>query len=87
PNLGRLERPPFFAVELRPGTIGTKGGPRTDTQARVLHIDGSPIPGLYAAGNVMASVMGPGYPGAGSTIGAAMTWGWIAARHATASDA
>ena len=82
PNLGRLAEPPFYAVELKPGTIGTKGGPRVDGDGRVLHVDGHAIAGLYAAGNVMASVMGPGYPGAGSTIGVAMTWGWLAARHA-----
>ena len=52
-----------------PAAIGTKGGPRVNVDAQVLRVDGAPIPGLYAAGNVMAGVTGPGYPGAGSTIG------------------
>ena len=51
-----------------PGTIGTKGGPRTDVHGRVLHVSGQPIAGLYAAGNVAASIFGPGYPGAGGTM-------------------
>jgi 3-oxosteroid 1-dehydrogenase len=52
----------------------------------VLRVDGSPIPGLYAAGNVMAGVTGAGYPGAGATIAAAMTFGWLAGRHAAAAN-
>ena len=62
-----------------PGDLGTKGGLRTDERARVLRADGSPIPGLYAAGNASASVMGHSYAGAGATIGPAMTFGYIAA--------
>jgi succinate dehydrogenase/fumarate reductase flavoprotein subunit len=50
--------------------------------AQVMGAAGKPIPGLYAAGNVMAGVTGAGYPGAGSTIAAAMTFGWLAGRHA-----
>jgi len=84
PNLGTVERAPFYAIQVQPGAIGTKGGARTDVDARVLRVDGSPIDGLYAAGNVMAGVTGPGYPGAGATIGAAMTFGWLAGRHAAA---
>jgi succinate dehydrogenase/fumarate reductase flavoprotein subunit len=84
PNLGEVAKPPFYALEVFPGSIGTKGGPRVDLDAQVLRVDGSPIRGLYAAGNVMAGVTGPGYPGAGSTIGTAMTFGWLAARHAAA---
>jgi predicted oxidoreductase len=64
------------------GCLGTKGGPRTDTDAQVLDVDGAPIEGLYAAGNVMAGITGPGYPGAGATIGAALTFGYAAGRHA-----
>jgi succinate dehydrogenase/fumarate reductase flavoprotein subunit len=82
PNLGALEKAPFYALPVHSGSIGTKGGPRVDVDARVLHVEGGPIPGLYAAGNVMAGITGPGYPGAGSTIGVAMTFGWLAARHA-----
>ncbi len=82
PNLGTLEKPPFYALEVQPGALGTKGGPRTDADGRVLHVSGAPIAGLYAAGNVMAGVTGAGYPGAGSTISVGMTWGLRAARHA-----
>ncbi len=69
PNLGPIERPPFFAVRVWPGDLGTKGGLLTDEYARVLSQDGSPIQGLYAAGNTSASVMGRTYPGPGSTEG------------------
>jgi 3-oxosteroid 1-dehydrogenase len=84
PNLGTIERAPFYAIQVHPGAIGTKGGARTDEHARVLRVDGAPIDGLYAAGNVMAGITGPGYPGAGATIGAAMTFGYLAGRHAAA---
>ncbi len=78
PNLGVLEKPPFFALQVHPGAIGTKGGPRVNRHAQVLRTDGRPITGLYAAGNAMAGITGPGYPGAGSTIAMAMTFGYIA---------
>ncbi|WP_307544197.1 3-oxosteroid 1-dehydrogenase [Streptomyces sp. V3I8] len=71
---------PFHALRIVPGDLGTKGGLRTDARARVLRPDGSVIPGLYAAGNASAAVMGHSYAGAGSTIGPAMTFGHIAAR-------
>ena len=82
PNLGTLEKGPFYALQIHPGAIGTKGGARVSTDAQVLAPSGSTIAGLYAAGNVMAGVTGAGYPGAGSTIGAAMTFGFLAGRHA-----
>ena len=85
PNLAPLARPPFYAVKIVPGDLGTKGGLRTDERARVLRADGSPIEGLFAAGNASASVMGHSYAGAGATIGPAMTFGYIAAR--TMADA
>jgi len=56
-TLGALDQPPYYAVEVKSGALGTKGEPRTDPLARVLHVDDAPIPGLYAAGNVMASAM------------------------------
>ena len=62
-----------------PGDLGTKGGLRTDERARVLRADGTPIAGLYAAGNTSAAVMGHSYAGAGATIGPAMTFGYLAA--------
>ena len=79
PNLAPLARPPFYAFKIVPGDLGTKGGLRTDERARVLRADGTPIPGLYAAGNTSAAVMGHSYAGAGATIGPAMTFGYIAA--------
>jgi 3-oxosteroid 1-dehydrogenase len=79
PNLAPLAKPPFYAIKIVPGDLGTKGGLRTDERARVLRGDGTPIPGLYAAGNTSAAVMGHSYAGAGATIGPAMTFGYIAA--------
>jgi 3-oxosteroid 1-dehydrogenase len=81
PNLAPLQRQPFYAVKMGPGDLDTKGGLVTDEWARVLRMDGTPIPGLYAAGNTSASVMGNSYPGAGATIGPAMTFGYLAALH------
>ena len=79
PNLAPLDTSPFYAVKIVPGDLGTKGGLRTDERARVLRADGTAIPGLYAAGNTSAAVMGHSYAGAGATIGPAMTFGYIAA--------
>ncbi|WP_410594408.1 3-oxosteroid 1-dehydrogenase [Amycolatopsis sp. lyj-23] len=76
--LAPLWAAPYYALRLVPGDLGTKGGMRTDARARVLRPDGSVIPGLYAAGNASAAVMGHSYAGAGSTIGPAMTFGYIA---------
>jgi len=81
PSLGPLEKAPFYAVKIVPGDLGTKGGLRTDTHARVLREDGSVIPGLYAAGNTSAAVMGHTYAGPGATIGPAMVFGFLASRH------
>ena len=80
PNLGSLDRPPFYAVRLFPGDLGTKGGLVTDESGRVLRPDGSAIGGLYAAGNTTASVMGRTYPGPGGTIGPAMVFAYLAAQ-------
>jgi 3-oxosteroid 1-dehydrogenase len=82
PNLGPLERAPFYAVALYPGDVGTSGGILADENARVLRTDGSVIPGLYVTGNSSAAVMGRCYPGAGASVGPSMTFGYIAARHA-----
>jgi 3-oxosteroid 1-dehydrogenase len=81
PNLAEVSEPPFYAFELLPGDLGTKGGLLTDEHARVLREDGTVIAGLYATGNVSASVMGHDYAGPGATIGPAMTFGWVASRH------
>lgn len=87
PCLAPLESGPFYAMKLIPGDIGTFLGLRVDGHARVLDSQGAPIRGLYAAGNDMTSVMGGTYPGAGITIGPALTFGYIAARHAAAEAA
>jgi 3-oxosteroid 1-dehydrogenase len=81
PSLGGLNQPPYYAVKMVPGDLGTKGGVRTDSHARALRDDGSVIEGLYAAGNVSAPVMGHTYPGPGGTIGPAMAFGYLAALH------
>jgi 3-oxosteroid 1-dehydrogenase len=85
PCLAPIDRPPFYALEAYPGELGTKGGLETDASARVLKESGEVIPGLYAIGNCSASVMGHSYPGAGSTLGPANTFGYIAAHHAIGS--
>ena len=81
PNLAVVDKAPFYAFKIYPGDLGTNGGLVTDAEARVLRSDGSAIPGLYATGNTVASVMGRSYAGAGATIGPAMTFGYIAAHH------
>jgi 3-oxosteroid 1-dehydrogenase len=80
--MGKIERGPFYAVEVIPGDVGTYGGVVTDAQARVLRADGTPIEGLYACGISTASPFGGVYPGAGASVGPSMTFGWIAARQA-----
>ena len=84
-SLAPIVEAPFYAIAVYPGDLGTKGGLVTDAHARVLTAAGSVIPGLYAAGNCTASVMGASYPGAGGTIGPAMTFGYLAAAHAAAA--
>ena len=84
--LGAVSDPPFYAVEIFPGDLGTKGGLVTDPHSRVLRTGGaSVIEGLYAAGNSAASVMGRTYPGAGGTIGPALVGGFLAAEAAAAT--
>ncbi|WP_435768548.1 3-oxosteroid 1-dehydrogenase [Nocardioides sp. SYSU DS0651] len=79
PSLHVIDQAPFYAVKIVPGDLGTKGGLVTDDRARVLRPDGSVIPGLYAAGNTSAAVMGHTYAGPGATIGPALTFGYLAA--------
>ena len=82
PNLCPLGDPPYYAFRIVLGDLGTSGGLQTDEYARVLREDGCAVPGLYAVGNVSAAVMGRSYAGAGATIGPAMTFGFVAAKHA-----
>jgi 3-oxosteroid 1-dehydrogenase len=82
PSLAPLETSPYYALLCHPGDLDTKGGLVCDEFARVLNDTGDIIPELYAAGNTSAAVMGDTYPGAGATIGSAMTFAYIAAQHA-----
>jgi 3-oxosteroid 1-dehydrogenase len=79
PSLGPIEVAPFYAVAINNGDLGSKGGLKADSRARVLDTKGQPIANLYAAGNNSGSPFGNCYPGAGGTIGPAMTFGFIAA--------
>ncbi|OMC56805.1 3-ketosteroid-delta-1-dehydrogenase [Mycobacterium sp. IS-836] len=81
PNLYPLGDPPYYAFRIVLGDLGTSGGLRTDEYARVLRPDDTVVRGLYAVGNTAAPVMGRSYAGAGATIGPAMTFGFVAAKH------
>ncbi|HYD76453.1 FAD-dependent oxidoreductase [Ramlibacter sp.] len=81
PCVAPLQHPPFYAIKLVVGDIGTFAGLATDAQTRVLRRDGTPVPGLYAVGNDAASIMGGNYPGAGITLGPALTFGYICGMH------
>ncbi|MFI8607076.1 FAD-dependent oxidoreductase [Pseudomonas sp. NPDC077649] len=82
PCVAPIERGPFYAVKVEPGSFATFAGLKTNGQAQVLDAQDQPIPGLYAAGSDTASVMGGHYPSGGINLGPAMTFGYIAARHA-----
>jgi 3-oxosteroid 1-dehydrogenase len=69
--------PPFFAYPFKASILGTKGGARTNARGQVLNRRGEVIPGLYAAGNVMANPFGTKAVGAGTTLGPCLTWGYI----------
>jgi 3-oxosteroid 1-dehydrogenase len=83
--IGPLDKPPYYAVEIYPGDVGTSGGMLCDEFSRVLDTDHRPIPGLYATGNCTASVMGRTYPGAGASIGASFVFAYIAMKHAASA--
>ena len=87
PSLAPIEHGPFYAIKMVIGDLGTYAGIVTDENARALDAEGRVIPGLYAAGNDMASIMGGNYPGAGITLGPALTFGYIAGRHLADSAA
>jgi 3-oxosteroid 1-dehydrogenase len=86
PTLGRIARPPFYALPVYPGAIGSSGGLLTDGHGRVHHVDGTTIPNLYAAGDAAASCFGPAYGGPGGPLAHGMTVGYLAGRTATGSD-
>lgn len=77
-NIAPLEKGPFYALPLYPGALGTNGGPRINEHGQVISLRGQVIPGLYAAGNAAMGVLGSAYPGAGGTIGPALTFGYLA---------
>jgi succinate dehydrogenase/fumarate reductase flavoprotein subunit len=81
PCVAPVAHGPFYAIKMVIGDLGTFAGIKTDEHARALDADGRPIAGLYAAGNDMASIMGGNYPGAGITLGPALTFGYIAGKH------
>ncbi len=81
PCVAPLAQPPFYAVRVEIGDLGTYAGIHTNGHAQVLDEHKRPIPGLYAAGNDALSMMGGNYPGPGITLGPAMTFGWLAGRH------
>jgi 3-oxosteroid 1-dehydrogenase len=82
PTLGTIEQAPFYAMPFKASYLGTKGGARTNERAEVLDHDDNVIPGLYAAGNVMANSFGSKGVGAGTTLGPCLTWGYIAGLNA-----
>ncbi len=82
PCIAPIAEAPFYALPIHPGDIGTKGGVLTDVNGCAVDAAGEVIPGLYVIGNSAASVMGSKYPGAGATLGPAMTFGYLAAKHA-----
>ncbi len=83
PCLGPINEPPYYAVQVVPGDIGTCGGLLTDQHAQVVDQNDQPIEGLYATGNGTATVMGRHYLGPGASIANTMVFGYVAARHAT----
>jgi hypothetical protein len=83
PCVAMINRAPFYAVEVIPSDLGMSAGLKTDTNACVLGPDGTAINGLYACGNDMASIMNGAYPGPGITLGPALTFAYLAARHAS----
>ncbi len=86
PTLGEVSRPPYYAIQILPGDVGTAGGIVADEFGRALTPAGTAIPGLYVTGNSSAPVMGRYYAGAGTSIGASFTFGYIAARHALKAE-
>jgi succinate dehydrogenase/fumarate reductase flavoprotein subunit len=87
-TIGPLDSAPYYAVQVHSGALGTKGGPKTDLDGRVLDVDHRPIPGLFAAGNAMGvGAMGMTYGGAGGTLGPALVWGYLAGRSAAETPA
>jgi succinate dehydrogenase/fumarate reductase flavoprotein subunit len=81
PCVAPLQHGPYYAIKVVIGDLGTYAGLQTDVHSRVLGTRGQPIPGLYAVGNDICSIMGGSYPGAGITLGPALTFGYVAGCH------
>jgi succinate dehydrogenase/fumarate reductase flavoprotein subunit len=79
PCMAPIENAPYYALKVVIGEIGTFAGLAVDEECRALRQDKSVIKGLYAVGNDSASIMGGNYPGAGMTLGPAVTFGYVAA--------
>ena len=86
-SLAAIEHPPFYAMRLYDGALGTAGGVLIDGHGRVRDARHGTVAGLYAAGNAAASVFGPGYPAGGATLGPAIAFGFRAGRHLAEMDA
>ena len=85
-TLGKLNKGPYYAVEINIGALGTNGGASTDSSGRVLSASGEIIQGLYTVGNAMAGSTGSVYAGAGGTLGPALTYGFLAGKHAAGNN-
>jgi succinate dehydrogenase/fumarate reductase flavoprotein subunit len=82
-----IEAPPYYAVEIHPGTLGTNGGPQVDRNGQVRRLGGGVVEGLYAAGNTAANVFGWAYPSGGGTLGNGLVFGFLAGRHVATQPA
>jgi len=87
PCVGPIASGPFYAIKVVPGDLGTFAGLRTDANSQVIDATGRPVPGLFAAGNDAASIMGGNYPGGGITLGPALTFGYVVGRRLAGADA
>ena len=83
-TMAPLREPPFYVAEVWPLVINTQGGPVHDEHQRVLDVQGRPIAGLYAAGE-LGSAFGHVYM-AGGNLAECLVGGRVAARHITASQ-
>ena len=83
-QLRPLDKPPYYAVMVYPGALGTNGGPRLSVNGQVRGQRGDVVPGLYAAGNTAAGAFGWAYPSGGGTIANGVAFGYLAGRHVAA---